>query len=149
MTPVLKQVACNFLKTNIWDAFIEGWCNGLVGGVWAGQEMTEFFILWGVFWSQQEHDQRTLFINIDFQTIWNTKGNYMALYLKASLCYMLVLCFRGINIYKNCGCVKAAKLVQTGKSIWSGVFAPFIVLSWSQYFCINIMNPIFKDLLLL
>lgn len=46
----------------------------------------------------------------------------MALYIKASLCYMLVLCFRGINIYKNWGCVKAAKLVQTGKSIWSGVF---------------------------
>lgn len=46
----------------------------------------------------------------------------MALHIKASLCYMLVLCFRGTNIYKNCGYVKAPKLVQTGRSISSGVF---------------------------
>lgn len=126
---------------------------GPIGAVQTSQETTVFFIPWDGLcphWSQQDHDHRTIFINTDFQTIWNVKGNYMALYIKTSLCYVLVLCFWGINIYKNCRCVKAAKLVQTGKSIWSGCsFAPLIVLRLSQYFCINIMNPGFRDLLFL
>lgn len=58
----------------------------------------------------------------------------MALCIKASLCYMLVLCFRRINTYKNCGCVKAAKLVQTGKSIWSGVFCTINSLEFVSIF---------------
>lgn len=63
----------------------------------------------------------------------------MTLYIKAALCYVLVLSFRRINIYKNCGCVKAAKLVQTGKSIWSGVFCivnsfEFVSIFLHQYY---------------
>lgn len=47
---------------------------------------------------------------------------------------MCLFCVWGINIYKNCGCVKAAKLVQTGKSIWSGVFCTINSLEFVSIF---------------